>query len=68
MCHLHHKLPEMTDIRKLVLLEQEPLNRYQQLRAHYKRLLHDLKRNRKTSTNTVLVGSKVTIEQQSTNR
>ena len=32
-------------------LEQEFLNRCQQLPAHYKRLLHDLKRNQQTSTN-----------------
>ena len=32
-------------------LEQEPLNRCQQLPVPYKRLIHDLKRNRHTSTN-----------------
>ena len=32
-------------------LEQEPLNRCQQLPAPYKQLIHDPKRNRQTSTN-----------------
>ena len=43
--------------------EQEPLNRCQQLTPPYKRLKHDLKRNRQTEDRQIKNDSKTTTNQ-----